>query len=293
MCQLNIRLSPVLTEFISVPRRLSAPFFRETPIFDRAEYASAVGREPTDHVISAMLTQHLKAGNIRRISRGLFASVPKGSDPCYWPVDRFLAASRLRRGGVVVYYSALELLGFAHSRNEIVQVAAPGVCNIRQTPGFTCRFVRTPVSYGPEDLQTVDRLSQSVAVTTLECTIADLFDRPGRAGGVDELMQSLELVQHLNVRRLTARIAALDNPIAAGAVGWWLERNAERLGVDDSGLAELRGLAPARSRYALGAGPGTGRAALGWHVILPESVVSFGDGPCGAFQRPHACTIPR
>ena len=105
---------------------ISAPFFSAHPVVRRAEYAAAVGREPGDRVVTAMLAQHLKAGNIRRIAREAFASVPKHADARNWSVDRFLAASRLRPGGVTAYHSALELHGYAYSEGYDVQVIAPG-----------------------------------------------------------------------------------------------------------------------------------------------------------------------
>ena len=55
-------------------RLISAPFFSAHPVFRRAEYAAAVGREPGNRVVTAMLAQHLKAGNIRRIAREVFAA---------------------------------------------------------------------------------------------------------------------------------------------------------------------------------------------------------------------------
>ena len=39
------------------------------------------------------ITQHLEAGNIRRIARDVFASVPKHEDVRSWSVDRFLVDS--------------------------------------------------------------------------------------------------------------------------------------------------------------------------------------------------------
>jgi predicted transcriptional regulator of viral defense system len=257
-------------------RQRSAPFFSETPVFDRAQYAAALGRTPSDKVVTAMLTQHLKAGNIRRIARGVFASVPKHADASTWSVDRFLAASRLRTGAVIAYHSALELLGFAYSTSQDVQVASSGQPGSLKAADFTCRFVTPSVPYGAADLQVIDRLGQDVAATTLECTIADLFDRPDLAGDVEELFNSLDLVTRLDARPLTARLAALGNATAAGAAGWWLERNAERLGVSVGAIDALRALAPKQNRYALGAATGTGRLASGWRVILPETVLTPG-----------------
>ena len=73
-----------------MPRQRSAPFFSDAPVFDRAAYARAIGRTPGDKVVSSMLAQHLKAGNIRRVARGVFASVPKHANAETWTVDRFL-----------------------------------------------------------------------------------------------------------------------------------------------------------------------------------------------------------
>ena len=125
-------------------RLISAPFFSAHPVFRRTEYTAAVGREPGNRVVTAMLAQHLEAGNIRRIAREVFASVPKHADARNWPVDRFLAASRLRPGGVIAYHSALELHGYAYSEWYDMQVITPGEPRVFEADGLTCRFVKPP-----------------------------------------------------------------------------------------------------------------------------------------------------
>lgn len=107
-----------------MPKLISSPFFSANPVFRRAEYAAAVGRRPQDRVVTAMLTHHLQAGNIQRIARGVFASVPKHADAATWSVDRFLAASRLRHEGTIAYHSALDLHGCAYTEGHDVQVIA-------------------------------------------------------------------------------------------------------------------------------------------------------------------------
>jgi predicted transcriptional regulator of viral defense system len=255
-------------------RQLSPPFFSATPVFDRAQYAQAVGREIGDKIVTSMLSQHLKAGNIRRIARGVFASVPKHADPATWSVDRFLAASRLRQGGVIGYHSALQLHGYAYSEGFDLQVIASGQPALLETADFSCRFVKAPAPLADSDITTVDRLGQTIRVTTLECTTADLFDRPDLAGGPEELVNSLDLISRLDARQVLSRLGALGNATAAGAAGWWLEANQERLGVADSILADLHALAPRQNRYALGARPGAGKVASGWRVILPKAILS-------------------
>jgi predicted transcriptional regulator of viral defense system len=259
---------------IAMSRLISAPFFSAHPVFGRAEYAAAVGRRPDDKVVTAMLTQHLQAGNIRRIARGVFASVPKHADAGKWSVDRFLAASRLRRGGVIAYHSALELHGCAYTEGHEVQVIARGEPGVLEAVGLTCRFVKPPRGFAPPDgVTAVDRLGLEVCVTTIERTIADLFDRYDLAGGAEELFNSLNLVAWVDAAALLRHARALGNATAAGVLGSWLERKQKRLGVPDTALEALRTLVPSQARYALGAKSGEGRTAKGWNVILPIDVV--------------------
>jgi predicted transcriptional regulator of viral defense system len=260
-------------------RLVSAPFFSAHPVFRRAEYAAAVGRTPSDKVVTAMLAQHLRAGNVKRIARGVFASVPKHVEARKWSVDRFLAASRLRRGAVIGYHSALELHGCAYTEGYEVQVIAPGEPGVLEASGFSCRFVRPP--HGStnrkgkltDGVMVVDRMGLDVRVTTIERTIADLFDRYELAGGTEELFNSLDLVPRVDAVALVRHIRARDNAAATGALGYWLEREQRRLGVPDTALDALHAIAPRQARYALGAKPGEGRTAKGWNVILPFDVV--------------------
>ena len=127
-----------------MPRLLSLPFFSANPVFRRAEYAAAVRRHSQDKVVTAMLAQHLQAGNILRIARGVFASVPRHADAETWSVDRFLTASRLRHGGTIDYHSALDLHGCAYTEGHDVQVIAQGEPGMFEASGLACRFVSPP-----------------------------------------------------------------------------------------------------------------------------------------------------
>ena len=145
----------------------------------------------------------------------MFASVPKHADARNWSVDRFLAASRLRPGGVIAYHSALELHGYACSQGYDVQVIAPGEPRVFEADGLTCPFVKPPRGFtGPATPETdgvtaVDRLGMEVRVTTLARTVADLFDRHDPAGGAEELFNSQDWRVSPLPRRFPHRQGAL------------------------------------------------------------------------------------
>ena len=226
-----------------------------------------------------MLAQHLQAGNIQRIAREVFASVPHHAKALGWTADRFLAASRLRPDGVIAYHSALELHGYAYTEWHEVQVLAGGEPGKYKFNGLACRFVKAPRNSSSlqggltDGVTIVDRLGLEVKVTTVERTIADLFDRYDLAGGAEELFNSLDLVVRVDAGALVRHTRERGNAVAAGALGFWLEGERKQLAVPERTLGELRALAPKGPRYALGAIPGSGKTAKGWNVILPADVV--------------------
>ena len=154
---------------------------------------------------------------------------------------------------------------------QLISGAEPGLF---RASGFSCRFVRPPRGFAPPDgVTVVDRLGQQVRVTTVERTLADLFDRVGLAGGAEELFNSLDLVMRVDAETLVRHARGLRKASLAGALGFWLEREQAVLGVPDAVIGALRTLMPTQPRYALGARPGEGRMAPGWNVILPAAVV--------------------
>jgi predicted transcriptional regulator of viral defense system len=256
------------------PSVTSKGFFSTRPVFRREEYARALGKSVRDPNVDSMLKQHLRAGNVRRVSRGVYASVPPHADASSWVVDQFLAASRLRTDAVVAYHSALELHGYAYTTYSEVQLVSSGPPARLEAAGFTCRFLATPRGWDrPADVVAMDRLGLDVSVTTLERTVTDLFDRYDLAGGAEELLQSLTMIPRLKVDRLYACMRSLGNASAAAAAGWWLSTQMERLDVTPSDLVRFRGLAPNNPQYALGAKPGAAKWLPDWSVMLPTEIL--------------------
>ena len=208
--------------------------------------------------------------------------MPKHADARSWSVDRFLAASRLRPGGVIAYHSALELHGYAYSEGYDVQVIAPGEPRVFEADGLTCRFVKPPRGFtGPaapetDGVTSVDRLGMEVPVTTLARTVADLFDRHDLAGGAEELFNSLDLVARVDAVSLVRHARARGNAAARRRDGFLA---GTRGGAAWRAARSTRGSPGARAprpRYALGAKPGSARTARGWNVIVPVDVAERG-----------------
>lgn len=255
-------------------RFTSREFFSTRPVFRRGEYAAALGKSEGDPNVDSMLKQHQRAGNIRRVSRGVYASVPAHAKASTWVVDQFLAASRLRTDGVIAYHSALELHGYAYTTFSEVQLVSSGQPARLEPAGFTARFISMPRGLDRQvDVVSVDRLGLGVSLTALERTVADLFDRHDLAGGAEELMQSLDMIPRLRLDRFYACVRSLGNASAAAAAGWWLSTQMDRLAVKGADLVRFRGLAPKSPQYALGAKPGAAKWLSDWSIMLPAEIL--------------------
>ncbi len=119
----------------------------------------------------------------------------------------------------------------------------------------------------------IDRQSVAVRVTAVERTIVDVLHRPALAGGVEEVLKSLDLVRYLDPAKLADYVELLDNRSLASVSGWWLEKRHVALGVADDVLARLRARLPRSKHYALGAEPGHAVLVEPWRVLLPPQAV--------------------
>src|SRR4051812_17282822 len=92
-------------------------YFATHPVFRFEDFASVhrEGRALKLAASKAVLQQHLRAGHLLHVRRGLYAVVPRGVSAQNLQLDLFLLASRLAPDAVIAYHAALELHGRAHS----------------------------------------------------------------------------------------------------------------------------------------------------------------------------------
>jgi predicted transcriptional regulator of viral defense system len=260
----------------------TASFLSAHPIFTRAEFAAAFGHPPGAANVTSLLCHHLRAGNIKRVSRDVFAAVPAHLAADRMVIDRFAAASKLRTDGVLGFHSALELHGIVYSEFNEVQLISAGRTELVELPFGAYRFVTPPkalVTGGKVGYltTTMDRQGVAVRVTAVERTFVDVLHRPELAGGVEEVLNSLDLVRHLAPAKVADYVELLDNRSIASVSGSWLEKRRDALGVTDKVLARLRARLHDRS---------TSRWAP--NLVMPHS---SNRGACFSRRRPSTSPL--
>jgi predicted transcriptional regulator of viral defense system len=255
-------------------------FFACHPVFRYGEFVAAHterGRR-SRQTTASVLKQHVAAGRLLHLRRGLYASVPRGADPASHSVDPYLLATKLADDGIVAYHAALQFHGKAYSvwnRFHYLTRARQRRFAFRDlefVPVQAAAALRARADLGSGVAE--HRHAGGVArVATLERTLVDVLDAPDRSGGWEEIWRSLEMVEYFDLDAVLRYTRVLGSALTAARVGFYLEEHREPLMVETHHLDALRELAPAQPRY-LDSRRERGKLVQPWNLVVPERVLT-------------------
>ncbi len=256
-------------------------FFARHPVFRfeefREAHQSAGTRSP--ETTGSVLKQHVAAGNLINVRRGLYARVPAGADAATFRVDPYLLASRLTDDAVVAYHSALQLLGKAHSQSQrltylSVHRAKPFTFQDTEfVPVLVPVALRKLPDFGG-GLREERRHGLAVRVTGYERTLVDVLDAPEHGGSWEEIWRSLEGIEFVDLDFVVEYALRLGSALTVARVGFFLEQHKDELLVEDRHLEVLRERAPAQPQYFERRHRKGGKLLPHWNLIVPEQVLT-------------------
>jgi predicted transcriptional regulator of viral defense system len=255
-------------------------FFASNPVFRVESFAAAhlQGGVRSSATAPASLKQHVRAGNLLRVRRGLYVVVPRGLDPDTVAVDPCVVAGHATPDAVVAYHGALQFHGRAHSFSR----AIPFLTRTRAKPFAFRGSEFAPVPEPPPYRRPADRGGGiverfrggvAVRVTTLERTLVDVLDAPRHGGGWEEIWRSLESVEFFDLDAVVEQVLRRGSATVAAKVGFYLEQHREELMVEEHHLDRLRERAPARPVYLERGRREPGRLLSRWNLVVPERVL--------------------
>jgi predicted transcriptional regulator of viral defense system len=256
----------------------SSWFFARNPVFTAADFAAA-GTERGKRGNESLLAHHLAAGRLIRVRRSLYAVVPEGIEPDKFIVDPYQVAHKAAPDAIIGYHSALSFLGLAYTVTQKITF----LTTHEDSKPFSFQGVSyCPVQHprkllkrGQEAAATDmhDYRGQYVAVTAVERTLVDCFDRIDLAGGIEEVWRSLAGISYLKMDEIIKYLILLDNATTTAKVGFYLEQQQDRLMVSEQKLEQLAERKPKSPRYMFRT-KREGKLVLRWNLIVPESVLT-------------------
>lgn len=215
---------------------------------------------------------------LKKLARGVYASVPPGVDAAKFQPDRFLVAAALRPDAVFCHHSALELLGAAHSEWRLCTAYSTKRSQPFDLEGIELRFLFHPkslVQHRGVDLgiRSVFRLDRELQVTGPERTLIDGFRRPDLVGGVAEFVESAAGFSVLELPLLFKLLDAFGQKSLWAAVGWFLDTYRSTFYVSDDDLALIEKHLPKAPFYLVRDQRG-GVLVRRWNLIVPDELVT-------------------
>ncbi|OGQ88155.1 MAG: hypothetical protein A2289_24365 [Deltaproteobacteria bacterium RIFOXYA12_FULL_58_15] len=254
-------------------------FFARHQVFRFEEFLEAhqSGGKRSPETTGSVLKQHVAAGNLINVRRGLYARVPHGADAATFRVDPYLVASRLADDAVIAYHSALQLLGKAHSQSQRLTYLSG-----RRAKPFTFQdteFIPVLVPVVLRKLPDLGggireerRQGQAMKVTGYERTFVDVLDAPEHGGSWEEIWRSLEAIEFVDLDFVVEYALRLGSALTVARVGFFLEQHKDALLVEERHLEALRARSPAQPRYFERRHRKGGKLVPDWNLIVPEQV---------------------
>ncbi len=255
-------------------------YFAAHPVFRYDEFVSVhSGPGGRSRLTSAsVLKQHVAAGNLVHIRRGLYATLPRGAPPQGVTVDPYLLSTKLAEDAVVAHHAALQFHGKAYS----IWRRFHYLTRARQR-----RFVFGDLEFVPVQVPAALRSLQHFGggivehrhagglarVTTLERTLVDVLDAPETCGGWEEIWRSFEMVEYFDLDAVIDHTRKAQSALTAARVGFYVEQHREQLMVEEQHLQALAELRPAQPRY-LDSQRESGKLITRWNLVVPERILS-------------------
>jgi predicted transcriptional regulator of viral defense system len=256
-------------------------YFAAHPVFRLEDFAAVhqAGEKLRPSSSLAIVKQHVRAGNLLRVRRGVYAVVPRGQTPDSLVVDPYVLATNSTPDAVVAYHGALQFHGKAHSLTRRVPFLTATTAKAFDFRGT--ELVPVPV---PPPLRILPDLGggvvektrdgASVRVTTLERTLVDVLDAPRHGGGWEEIWRSLESVEFFDLDAVIEYAFKLASAVTVAKVGFYLEQHREALMVEEQHLERLRERAPRHPMYLERGKREPGKLLSRWNLVVPERVLN-------------------
>ncbi|MGV8082515.1 MAG: type IV toxin-antitoxin system AbiEi family antitoxin [Coriobacteriia bacterium] len=237
-------------------------------VFSLDEFQSELGEGRTAYNLLARAT---KKGGANRVVRGVYVS--RAARFSREEPDPYLVAAAVASDAVMVYHSALELHGLAHSPSRRVQFMAAKATETFTYKGFEYRRYAPPkISESVQSASTtsVRRPEGVVRVTTRERTLVDCLNRTDVAGGLEEALRSLASVPYVDASNVLAYLNELASATTTARTGWLLEQRAREWYVPEDALQQMREML-GKGPYYLSRNNEAGTWVPKWRLYLPGS----------------------
>lgn len=190
-----------------------------------------IGHKAPDYI-----TNLREKGYIKKIRKGLYAIVPPNMIGEDIKPDKFLIADKVKDDHYISHHSALEIHGLAQTIHNRVYITSTTPSRSFRYEDIEYKFITTKHFFGFEEKS---RLNSTITVSDREKTIIDCIRNIKYAGGLEELIKSLEGVPNLDWDKLLNYLGKIDENSLYQKTGFILDELNTQFPVEDELLYKV------------------------------------------------------
>lgn len=239
--------------------------FHSRKLFRFEDIVDLIGNENT---AKDLLYNYKKQRLICPVRRNLYAVTDLATKECL--ATKFEIGSNITPSSYISYHTALEYHGIAHQLFYGLYASSESRFNnfeFNEISYIYCESRIKSGSYTPT-------MNSLIKVTDIERTVVDCIDRIDRAGGLEELIQSISLITYLNEEKLKLYIDAYAKAFLYQKIGFILLYFQQQIKISDNFILHCKKNIDKSVRY-LTTREESPVFFKEWNLCAPENILSY------------------
>jgi predicted transcriptional regulator of viral defense system len=183
---------------------------------------------------------------------------------------KFEIGSHISPTSYISYHSALDYHGVAHQQFFTMYISSENRFNSFEFEGIQYNYCKSNITEGVE----TPPMNSKVKVTDLERTVIDCLDRIDRAGGLEELMHCLAMINYLNEDKLINYLDVYNKAFLYKKAGFVLSKFQQGLKLSENFISFCHRKGAPHVKY-LSDGLESNIFHKTWNIYAPKNILSF------------------
>lgn len=215
-----------------------------------------------------LLLNYKKQNLIVQIRRNLYSVTDLATKATV--ANKFEIGSHVSDSAYISYHSALEYHGIAHQVFFTLYISSETRFNDFEFEDMQYLYCKSNISEGIE----TPPMNSLIRVTNIERTVIDCLDRIDRAGGLEELIHCLSMINYLDEKKLISYLNLYNKAFLFKKAGFILKNFQANMKLSDEFISLCHQIGAPHVKY-LTEPAESDTFHKDWNIYAPKNILSY------------------
>ena len=216
----------------------------------------------------ALLKNYKKQNLIVQIRRNLYSVTDLATKATV--ANKFEIGSHISDSACISYHSAFEYHGIAHQLFFTLYISSQTRFNNFEFEDMQYLYCKYNISEGIE----IPPMNSLIRVTNIERTVIDCLDRIDRAGGLEELIHCLSMINYLDEKKLIIYLNLYNKAFLFKKAGFILKSFQTNMKLSDEFISLCRQNGARHVKYLTNPTE-SDTFHKNWNIYAPKNILSY------------------